>query len=1206
MFVEFVRFVMPRFFLVPALTVSSFTAWLLLNPATATKAAPAPQVPAPAPVQAPETVKNPIAVKNPTSVNAPTVVVFPPLVEPIPTADPQIAALLRQGWKVVQKADWEPAVECFQQAIQLAQAAGDLESEADGYNGIAYVERSTGSHVEAKQLYKQAIGLYHEVGNTPKEAKASFYLAEVYRCYRYTGYYESALGHYKEALALYRKINDDKGEADTWYWMGYTAEHYGQIGFTAQCYQEALSHYQKVTNFRGQGDASYGLGWVAQARGQYSEAQKFYEGALKNYYKASTRDNAGRTLHQMGGLYDKLGDWNKSLECYKKAASECHIGTDGELGGHPDVWWEMFATVGIGASYAQLGDFKQSLEYYNKAADIAHEISAFNYSKIRVEMGRVYEKLGQEEQALVYYQAAQAVVPELLKEWDGSPNIDVICGVGDIYLSLGDLLKGRGDIKGGEEQYQKALAYYSRSAERCHHDSNAPEEVTSLRAVSTVYMRLRQFERAEKTYLQILSLAKNTHQPVSEAAAYYDLGTLRQRQVQYPTAITAYHQALAIQRTRLNLTGAANTLYALGDAHRQQGQVAQSLDFYQRALRLRRTIGDQPGEADTLLALASLKAKSGNLAGAEHDLKAALDLIEAMRNSLGSLSQIKVGFMGSRLSTYSLYIDVLLRQGKRAEAFAWVEKTKARALLDLMNGGHVDLAKHLSQDEQAMLGQLRNVTAQSNQALIMATSNGATQSQIAQKRQEFMNAESNLQNYSDKLYTAHPELSRRQAAKTLDLARVGQFLRADTALLNYVTLQANGVDKMLLFCVTKEGGQARLQVYPIARTKAQLATLAGRFLTTCRNPKADYYPQARKLYDLLLAPAAAQLKGKNHLLLSPDGPLWNVQFAALMSPAPHQQGGKARFVGEQYAVSYAQSATAADTALKECHAAGRLKPTRDMLIMADPDFGGAGRLADPTPPNSPQRGLIITGDKARRPAPPSPLKAVITTGDTDPSRGLIITGDRLLIDPHTGGIRQLPGTLQEAQSIRRDFPRATLRIGAAAQESFFKGQAEQYRVLHLATHGLVNETAPLYSIIVLAQPQTGTNAQAKPQANAKARSGPQEDGYLTARELFDMHLSADMVVLSACDTGRGQNRSGEGVIGLSWALFAAGAPSQVVSQWEVNDASTALLMDYFYAGLKRGESKSEALQRASIKLMHDGKHAHPFYWAPFTLLGDWN
>jgi CHAT domain-containing protein len=122
---------------------------------------------------------------------------------------------------------------------------------------------------------------------------------------------------------------------------------------------------------------------------------------------------------------------------------------------------------------------------------------------------------------------------------------------------------------------------------------------------------------------------------------------------------------------------------------------------------------------------------------------------------------------------------------------------------------------------------------------------------------------------------------------------------------------------------------------------------------------------------------------------------------------------------------------------------------------------------------------------------------------------------------------------------------------------------------------------------------------------AQPPPGAEEDQFLTAREIFDLKLAADLVVLSACNTARGEKQAGEGIVGLTWALFVAGAPSEVVSQWAVNDASTAELMKRFYAGLKAGKSKGAALQAAELALLKDGQHAHPYYWAPFILMGDW-
>ncbi len=126
----------------------------------------------------------------------------------------------------------------------------------------------------------------------------------------------------------------------------------------------------------------------------------------------------------------------------------------------------------------------------------------------------------------------------------------------------------------------------------------------------------------------------------------------------------------------------------------------------------------------------------------------------------------------------------------------------------------------------------------------------------------------------------------------------------------------------------------------------------------------------------------------------------------------------------------------------------------------------------------------------------------------------------------------------------------------------------------------------MYSSILLADPAKGSP----------------DDGFLTAREIFDMNLSADMVVLSACNTARGSKQTGEGIVGMTWALCAAGVPTQVVSQWSVDDATTAQLMTDFYGGLSKG--KGAALAAAERKLRNDGKHGHPYYWAPFILVGD--
>jgi CHAT domain-containing protein len=171
--------------------------------------------------------------------------------------------------------------------------------------------------------------------------------------------------------------------------------------------------------------------------------------------------------------------------------------------------------------------------------------------------------------------------------------------------------------------------------------------------------------------------------------------------------------------------------------------------------------------------------------------------------------------------------------------------------------------------------------------------------------------------------------------------------------------------------------------------------------------------------------------------------------------------------------------------------------------------------------------------------------------------------------------------------------RSKVYVGAEAREGRLKAEATQARVLHFATHGTLNNASPMYSHLVLAQGDTN------------------EDGLLEAWELMQLDLKADLAVLSACETARGRFGAGEGIIGLTWAMFIAGVPSTVVSQWKVESASTRDLMLAFHRRMRESSgaaqssaTKAEALRHAALKLMKNPETSHPFYWAGFVLVGD--
>jgi CHAT domain-containing protein len=188
----------------------------------------------------------------------------------------------------------------------------------------------------------------------------------------------------------------------------------------------------------------------------------------------------------------------------------------------------------------------------------------------------------------------------------------------------------------------------------------------------------------------------------------------------------------------------------------------------------------------------------------------------------------------------------------------------------------------------------------------------------------------------------------------------------------------------------------------------------------------------------------------------------------------------------------------------------------------------------------------------------------------------------------------LPFAEQEVRGLREIYGAASSSVytGADATEARWKQDAPNYSILHLATHGILNPSNPLFSYLVL----KGNNGQ---------------DGMLEAREILDLDMRAELAVLSACETARGEVLEGEGVFGLSWAMMMAGVRSVVVSQWKVDSASTTKFMLAFHRGLAKNltsnaglTGKAESLRQASLALLKTPEYQHPFYWAGFQMLGD--
>jgi len=332
-------------------------------------------------------------------------------------------------------------------------------------------------------------------------------------------------------------------------------------------------------------------------------------------------------------------------------------------------------------------------------------------------------------------------------------------------------------------------------------------------------------------------------------------------------------------------------------------------------------------------------------------------------------------------------------------------------------------------------------------------------------------------------------------------------------------------DSIIVFVV--DGAHVTMQRLPVRRSKIERTTAT--LLKRVSRRSVRYATDARSLYDALVAPIADQLRGAKALNIVPDGFLWNVPFDVLIEPS-------GKHLAEFQAIAYAPSIGMIDWAANR----HRPPPPNELLAFGDPR---------------------ISSETSRRAAT---------------YRGL--------------SLGALPDAVHEVQTLARLYggQRSAAFTGSAAREAVLKKRISQYRIIHLATHGILNESSALYSALVL----------------AADGEGDVEDGLLEMREMRDLDLNADLIVLSSCDTARGDVHFGEGVIGMSWAFLMAGCPTTVVSQWKAESRATSRLMIEFHKHLLAGDSKAEALRRARLTLLQTSQYAHPFYWAPFVVVGD--
>jgi CHAT domain-containing protein len=639
----------------------------------------------------------------------------------------------------------------------------------------------------------------------------------------------------------------------------------------------------------------------------------------------------------------------------------------------------------------------------------------------------------------------------------------------------------------------------------------------------------------------------------------------------------------------------AATLHGLGTVYDQLGERQKALDYCNQALSLSRAVGDRFGEAAALFSLARVERDRSHLTEARAQIESALHITESLRAKVAS-QELRASYLASVRGSYEFYVDLLMQlhqvepsKGYATMAFQASERARARSLLDLLAEANIELQQGIAPALKRRERDTHARIAWIQRQLIQAQSGPSPDERaIAQLEEQLKQIEREREQLEIEIKRNHPRYAELQYPTPLGLKAIQDLLDEQTALLEY----ALGEDRSFLFAITKTDYSV-VELPPASSIADQVKQLRETLIT---KPQRQHFPtyieQARSLHQALVEPARKFLAEKKHLLIVPDGILHYLPFEVLLSSGDEKNlttVGPRRwpYLVRDYAISYVPSANV----LASLPRFRQAKPEQQKVFLAyaDPAYGSA-ELTDTNPLRSALRSAF---------------------GEARPWQ-----------------LERLTYSREEANRIAALYPpdkvRLFLQQDAREENVKVEGQLSQYRFIHFAAHGLLSENKPQYSGLVLSLPPLGgsrpktqdsrptdTAAQAgSPHEQQTKDQGPRtkdtvEDGLLQVYEIFDLKLNADLVVLSACETGLGKEVKGEGLIGLTRAFLYAGTPSVVVSLWKVSDRSTAELMVSLYQHLKESAvSKAEALQQAQLKLIQKGRYAHPYYWAPFVLVGE--
>ncbi|BAY24935.1 TPR domain protein [Calothrix sp. NIES-2100] len=1068
------------------------------------------------------------------------------------------------------------ALEYYNSALSIRRELKDSLGEAVILQSIAGAYFNLGEKPKALEYYNQALSIFQKAKQSSFAARA---LIGIGRIYFSSGETKKALDAYNQALEIQRASRDLDGQADTLETIGQVYTQLGESQKALAAFNQALDIQRTTKNIAGQVDtltliatlySSLGdnqkaretLSQVLELQKQlpkpdfgkqaltymsiavthvvandYQKALEYFKGARSLFQQAGNANAEAEVLTQISFVYNELGQQQKSLDALNQALPLQRTQKNRSR--------EAFTLNNIAGIYASFGNYQQALDFYNQAITIQRQINDLpGEAATLIYIAKLYQSLGNYQLSIDTYKQA----------------LDKFQTVGD-RSQIAQILDNIGNVYRTAQKPEKALEYYNQALTLWREQGGLFQEFSTLTGMIRAYESLKDYPKALDTANQALTLARKQQSPLSEASALGLLGRVYLASKDYQKSLDFSTQANSKFRALGVPLGEANTLRNIGKAYNSLKQHQQAIVNYNQELKLLRQLGDRTGQAETLYNIAVSERDRNNLEAARSQIESTIKIVEDIRTRVTS-QDLRTSYFASVQKYYEFYIDLLMQlhkqqpsQGYNALALQTSERARARSLLDLLTEAHADIRQGIDptllETERSLQQQL---DAQEKRWLKLSTSERTT-TQLQELEKQTAALLEQYRQLQAKIRAASPRYAALTQPQPLSLKQIqSSVLDDNTLLLEY----ALGEQRSYLWAVTKNS----ITSYELPK-RADIEAAVKKFRRVLVSPieKTNPVTAASLLSQLILQPVAQQL-GQRRLIIVADGALQYIPFAALNTPGSKNSSYEPLAV--KHEIISLPSATTLAVIRQET--AGRKIAPKALAAIADPIFSPKDERVTggtPNPQNSIQNLDLQQLDRSAREAN--------------------ISFDRL------------PFTRQEAETILSLVPEKQRKQAfdfTANRALATDPQLSQYRILHFATHGILNSQHPELSGVVL---------------SLFDQAGKPQNGFLRLHDIFNLKLPAELVVLSACETGLGEEVKGEGLIGLTRGFMYAGSPRVVVSLWSVDDQATSELMKKFYSKMLQNNLKpAAALRAAQIEMWRDRNYNSPYFWAAFTLQGEWN